>query len=173
MALMTVRNLKDIPEWDKSRIQFALTGGNRILAHPRFREELLKAKLTETQVNGVGPALTNHQVYARIVAGDQLHPLDNKDELDIEVILYRKTFSKVVGYTFTNSTTIWVNRKYFGKPKSIFSNLLHEGGGHQMGFLHNGRWATAVPYVLNQIAEKLWDELCQDIDREYEIWWNS
>lgn len=103
---------------------------------------------------------------------DQLNPLDKVGELDISLVLYRKSWSHVVGYTFTNSLTIWVNRRYFGEPKGIASNLMHEAS-HQCGFTHQGRWATTVPYVLNKIVEELWEMLCDDIDDAYIKWWWS
>jgi len=168
----TVGNLSRLHEWDRKKIEFALQGLNRIILLPQFREELMKAKLTETKIDGAGAALDNLQVYQWIMSADQLHPLDKLSEFDIDVVLYRKSFSKVVGYTFTNSLTVWMNRKFFGSPMGIASNLFHEAT-HQLGFLHNGSWSTAVPYVINRITEKLWDEHCIDIDLAYEKWWYS
>lgn len=172
MAKLSITNLAKLHEWDRVRCEYAQKGADRILASPRLKEEFLRAKLTETQPEGVNHALTNEEVYKRIIKADQLYPTDKMDELDIEVLLYRKTFSKVVGYTYTNAITIWVNRKYFGAPKGICSNLLHECM-HQLGFLHGGLWATSVPYTMNKISEKLWDELCKDIDAAYWKWWYS
>lgn len=164
---LVVTNLDCLHPWDKKRLEFAIEGANRILASPLFKTRLLEEKLTET--NG----LTNLQVYEKIMAGDQLNPFDKLGETDIKVMLYRKTWSRVVGYTFIDSVTVWMNRKFFGQPKGIGSNLIHEACGHQNGFLHQGRWATAVPYVLNRVTEELWDVLCVDIDEKYLEWWYS
>lgn len=168
MSKLVVKNLSSLGEWDRTRVSFAVQGANIILKSTQFLEAVLDAKLTET--NG----LTNNQVYSCIMRADQLNPLDKPDELDIQLTLYRKSFSRVVGYTFSNQLTIWVNRKYFGSAKSIASNLVHEAS-HQLGFTHNGVWATSVPYVLNRIIEKLWDTMpeVQAVDKKYWEWWNS
>ena len=166
MVRMEVTNLDQMHEWDAERIRFALEGINRILVSPMFEAEWLQAKLTETE------GLNNRQVYDRIVGADALSPLDKVGVLDVEVILYRKAWSKVVGYTFFNAVTIWVNRKFFGGPENIASNLLHEST-HQLGFGHAGHWATTVPYTANRIVEKLWPVLCKDVDERYWKWWYS
>lgn len=172
MSKVVVKNIKELGEWDQVRVGFAVEGLNRILASELFRAALLAEKLTETRFEGSTHALTNQEVYDRIMKADQLHPLDELGVLDISVVLYRKSWSKVVGYTFFDSLSIWVNRKFFGGPCSIASNLLHESS-HQLGFGHASTWATSVPYVMNKIVEKLWPVLCRDIDAKHDIWWNS
>src|SRR5690606_23212813 len=86
--------------------------------------------------------------------------------LDISVMMYYKSWSKVVGYTFEGGLTVWVNHKFFGSPKNTASNLLHEAS-HQLGYFHNGAWAKTVPYTMNRIVEELWDELCGKIEVEW------
>lgn len=166
MDRVVVTNLSALGDWDKVRVGFALKGLNRILELPAFKLAVLDAKFTET--NG----LSNLQVYEKIMEGDQLSPLDKKGVLDIQVVLYRKAWSRVVGYTYENGLTIWVNRKYFGDARSIASNLLHEST-HQLGFYHNSVWASSVPYTMNRIVEDLWKVYCQDVTKEYNDWWNS
>lgn len=134
------------------KINAAVQGLEKILNSDRFKIELLLAKMTET--NG----LTNQQVYDKIMAGDQVINGDEMGVLDFNLVLYRKSWSKVVGYTFTNSMTIWVNRKYFSTPKSISENIGHELM-HQLGFFHNKIWSTSVPYTMNRIVGKLWDKV--------------
>lgn len=169
---ISVENLKCLHEWDQKKIEFALQGANRLIQSKQFCDFWLQAKLTETTPEGYERPLTNQEVLNRILGGDQLNPLDKLNELDVKIVLYRKQYSKVVGYTFTNSLTIYMNRKFFSTPKYIASNLLHEAC-HQLGFLHGGIWATSVPYTANLAIESLWDAQCQDIDKAYLEWWNS
>ena len=161
-----VNNLGCLHEWDQEKVKFALKGLHRITALQEHDDLWLSANLTETN------DLTSLQVLNRLKGGDQLSIGDELNTLDFNLVLYRKSFSKVVGYTFTDSLTIWVNRKFFGGPKGIASNLFHEAT-HQLGFLHNANWATTVPYTANRIVEALWDKHCKDIDAEYLAWWNS
>jgi hypothetical protein len=163
-----ITNIEQIPEWDRSRLKFGQEAANIILASPRFKEELLKSKMTET--NG----MTSQQVYDCIMKADQLHPADKLGVLDIQAIMYYARWSGVVGYTYFNELKIWINRKFFGSPKYIQSNLIHESI-HQLGFGHGGIFSTSVPYTMNRISEKLYDELpeCQELEKRYWAWWYS
>lgn len=176
MSQLKITNLKSIPAgapgWDRERLEFAIRGANRIFAHPRFNEEWLKARLTETTPDEEYIPLTNAQVFERIMAADQKNPLDEKGVADIQVVMYYGRFSRVVGYTYFSETRIWVNRKFWGAPKYVCSNLMHEYT-HQLGFPHGGVWASSIPYTMNKIVEKLWDELCPDIEKDYWAWWYS
>jgi hypothetical protein len=168
MSRIEITNLEQIPEWDRSRLRFGQEAANIILASPRFKEELLKSKMTET--NG----MTSQQVYDCIMKADQLNPLDKLDVLDIQIVMYNARWSGVVGYTYFESLFVWVNRKFFGTPKYVASNLIHEPT-HQLGFGHGGKFSTSVPYTMNRIAEILYDELpeCQELEKRYWVWWNS
>lgn len=169
---LKVTNIDCLGEWDQDRIRFALEGNNRIFSDPAFKEDWLKADLRETKINGEGRSLSNQEVWDTLCKADQLAVGDDLGVLDFKVVMYRKSFSKVVGYTFVDSLTIWVNYRFFGHPKYIGSNLFHEGT-HQLGFLHESLWAYSVPYNANRIYEKHWDRLCKDIDDRYWKWYWS
>lgn len=136
----------------KKTLDRAVWGVNQIFAHPRFKEEILSRQFTET--NG----LKNEGIYECIQKGDQLNLADELGVVDLKVVMYNSWFSKVVGYTYLESLTIWVNEKFFAGPKSVGSNLAHESM-HQLGFKHDNYWGSSVPYQMNEIIEKLWKEL--------------
>lgn len=114
----------------------------KVVASPLFASKLLAATLTET--NG----LTNAQVLDKLVQAT----------LSITVWMYNRWWTKVIGYTYFKTNTIYVNRKFFHGPVSVGSNLLHECS-HILDFAHNGAWATSVPYTLNRIFEECCVEL--------------
>lgn len=102
-----------------------------------FRQKFLAATLTET-LN-----LTNSGV---------LQSLDSA-VVSITVWMYYRWWTKVIGYTYFKTNTIYVNRKFFGGPVSVASNLGHEIC-HILGFPHDKVWATSVPYTFNRIFEE-------------------
>lgn len=153
-------------EWDLKKLIYALQGLNRIAASARFKEEILKANCTETQ------DLTNEQVYEKLCSGNQLSADDEDGVNDFKAVMYRSRFSRVVGYTYLTSATIYFNSRFFGFPMSIASNVAHEVM-HTHGFTHATTWSTSWPYTMNRIIEKLWAELCQDIDADFKAWWYS
>lgn len=114
----------------------------KVVASPLFASKLLAASLTET--NG----LTNAEVLQKITAAS----------LEVTLWMYSKWWSKVVGYTYFKTNTIYVNRKFFRGPVAEGSNLLHEMS-HILGFAHEFVWETSVPYTLNRIFEECCVEL--------------
>ena len=149
---LKVANLSGFNDYDKGIIEKATWGVNYIFTHPRFKEEILSRQFTETQ------GLSNQGIYDCIEKGDQLNLSDELGVLDLKLVMYNSWFSRVVGYTYLTSLTIWINAKFFAGPKSVGSNLAHEAM-HQLGFTHNNYWASSVPYQMNEIIEKLWKEL--------------
>lgn len=136
----------------KDTLDRGVYGDNYIFAHPRFKEEVLSRHFTETG------GKNSEQIYETIQKGDQLNLADELGIIDLKIVMYNSWFSKVVGYTYLESLTIWINEKFFYGPKSVGSNLAHESM-HQLGFTHNSTWSTSVPYQMNDIIEKLWKEL--------------
>lgn len=106
------------------------------------------------ELGNVGPT-----VYQHILNGDERRPattaIDN--ELDIKIEMYRDDASNTVGYTYTNSDQIWVNRKYSDgyKPASLGSNMFHEWL-HKMSYGHSSASTScrpySIPYAIGYIA---------------------
>lgn len=130
----------------------AINGLNTIAKHPRFKKEILgRTYLEDLGEGGQG-------VWNRLVSGQQLTPEDKPGVLDFKAVMYASRFSKVVGYTYLESISIWINRKFFSTPQYVASNIAHETT-HQLGYTHQYSFDGTVPYQMNEIIEKLWDEL--------------
>lgn len=120
--------------------QAAIAKINEVVKSDCFKTELLKRNLIQT--NGK----TNQQVFETILASN----------IDIELSMYRKRFSKVNGYTYPSSKVINLNRKYhdYYGVCSVANNLAHEWT-HKIGFGHdynpNKLRPFSVPYSLNSI----------------------
>lgn len=108
-----------------------------------FADKVMAAQFSET--NG----FSNAQILSMV---------DNA-EPKITVRVYKSWWSKVVGYTYFKSNTIYVNRKYLGGLVGVASNLLHEVM-HILNFGHAGKWSSSVPYTMNRIFE----ECCLQMD---------
>lgn len=152
MTTIRVDGVSGLSSSQKGTLDRAIYGLNTIFAHPRFKEEILSRTFSET--NGHN----SYGVWETIEKGDQLNLGDQLGIIDLKVVMYNSWFSRVIGYTYLESLTVWVNEKFFYGPKSVGSNLAHEAM-HQLGFTHNGAWSTSVPYQMNEIIEKLWREL--------------
>lgn len=130
----------------------ALAGLQIIVSSPRLKDEFVSRTFTEAK------NMTGLEIYELIMKADQLSLKDDPGELDINLVMYSSRWSRVVGYTYLQEMTIWVNRRFFSSAKSVASNLFHEMM-HQFGFRHTKAFSTSVPYQANKIIEKLWDEL--------------
>ncbi len=101
---------------------------------------------TSSELGNVGLATYNH-----IRAGDERRPSATAvdQELDIKIEMYRDDASSTIGYTYTSSDQIWVNRKYSDgyKPSSLGSNMFHEWL-HKMSYGHSSASTSCRPYSI-------------------------
>lgn len=98
--------------------------------------------------------LSNEQVYARLMEGEEML-IPGKDGVwNIKLIPYRSR-KRVLGYTYRNRKEIWVNMRYYGLSwwgvDDISGNVTHEEC-HKLGFQHSFRrekkWPYTVPYAV-------------------------
>ncbi|HLT23246.1 MAG TPA: hypothetical protein VKZ84_07375 [Bacteriovoracaceae bacterium] len=103
---------------------------------------------------------TNAEIYQLILLGAEI--IGNRqanNTMDVELELYEDS-SKTIGYTYPNTTRIWMNRKYFSKytPAQVAGNLMHEWM-HKLGFTHTLKWNKdrqhTVPYAIGYLIEDL------------------
>lgn len=130
----------------REKIQAAAILIEKILATEDFRSRVLGHKFNGVKTFANNNGLTNRQVYDRILIGaETLFPVKN-NALDVEVELIYEN-SNTIGYTYPNSTRIWMNLKYFNNytPREIAANLMHEWL-HKLGFNHATSPTTERPY---------------------------
>ncbi|MCO4754350.1 MAG: hypothetical protein KC478_07695 [Bacteriovoracaceae bacterium] len=107
--------------------------------------------------------MTNEQIYNHILNGmEDLSPAKDH-EMDLELTLYYSK-TNTVGYTYPNTSEIWVNDRYFNKYSlgEVANNAIHEWL-HKIGFEHsfynNSDRPYTVPYAIGEIAEKIINSL--------------
>jgi hypothetical protein len=101
--------------------------------------------------------LSPEDIYEKLMKGaETLNPSENR-QMDLEVEMYFKKYTKVVGYTYPGSNKVMTNSKFHDKYDHcrVASNLTHEWS-HKLGFSHSSASdSRSVPYSLNRIIEKL------------------
>ena len=131
-----------------------------IVNHPRFKEEVSKYK---TGKGDSGFTFDNGEDYWRkFVESDELVTKEGIDyEIEMEIRDYY-SWNSVVGYMIHGRRATYVNTKFFdsNSDKRILSNFMHEHA-HHLGFYHrSGKYLRdSFPYFLNEVVEKLYDEL--------------
>ncbi len=135
-----------------------------VFGSEEFREAILNHTYRGRRTFANNKGLTNAQIYQKIMDGvERLYPKNN-NAMDLQVELYTDNFSKTLGFTRSNSQTVYINTKYFNKNNAIkiASNLTHEWL-HKLGFTHavhkcharQNSVPYAVGYIVKAIAEKL------------------
>jgi hypothetical protein len=106
-----------------------------------------------TETNGMTPV----EVYDLIMSGKDMY--GNADgDLDIDITLYHRRWSRVVGYTFKGSLRTFFNRKFWRNDAYVAGNILHEAC-HNCGFDHLGAWETSVPYFYGDTMNRMMQQL--------------
>jgi len=121
-------------ESEKKRLQDAVTYGNQKLAYSCFKEAVLAASYDNT--NGKTQA--------------QIYDLMSKETLKLSVEIFDGNWKEnywwhTVAYEGTGAQ-IRLNRYFLGDSDSISQTMLHERGGHALGFGHPRGVGTGQPY---------------------------
>lgn len=99
----------------------------------------------------------------------------------LNLVMYYKN-NRTVGYTYANSDTIWMNRKFHGgySLHQSAANLAHERA-HKLGYTHDfkrtSRRPNQVPYPVGAGIKKCSQDINYDIKEAervrvcHRIWW--
>ncbi len=128
----------------------------RVLNDESFNKALDKEiqnkaiKLTETKI-GDHDYTTSKEIINVLMSGKDLINSTEDHTIDIDVTLYNKPWSRVVGYSDGSGRT-WVNKKYLDimTPNELAGHILHEYL-HNVGFTHYEEHSTSVPYQLGNL----------------------
>lgn len=159
----TKLNLIQFSATNQEKIENAADLVKRIITSQEFKDAVVGFTYNGKKefVNNNG--LTNLQIYDRIIiAAERLTPAKNY-VLDAEIQLYYED-SSTIGYTYPNTSRIWMNTKYFDRytPYQVAGNLTHEWL-HKMGFVHDASDTPSrpysVPYAVGYMVRSLAGEL--------------
>ena len=147
----TVRlnSVSGFSENEKAKLQIALK-----FLETAINSELFKARvLTHTWLGkktfADNQGFTNEEIYNLIMSGKEVLKPVSDNVIDISLVIYTAMFRgrNVVGFTYPNTSTQWVNRRFFTTmtPAQIAGNLIHEYG-HKLGFDHDYKSTKKRPY---------------------------
>lgn len=147
----------------EAKVEAAIELIKKVIRTTKFRDMVLNHTFNGAK-KFASTSKTNLQVYNSIIAGaETLYPtVDN--EMDLQLELYTDMSSNVVGYTYPNTTKIWMNHKYFDTYTSnqVARNLIHEWS-HKLGYDHDfsatSQRPYSVPYGLGTIMGQLASEI--------------
>ncbi len=127
-----------------------------VVGTQEFRRRILNHTFEGRKIFVDNGGLTNQEIYQTILDGAERLSPNRNNRIDVQVELYYGS-TNVIGYTYPNSSRIWVNRKYFSiyTPAGVAQNLFHEWL-HKLGFNHAATWSDSrdysVPYAVGNIV---------------------
>jgi len=131
----------------------------KVVASEEFMRKVLDFTYQGQKIFVDNGGLTNLQIYQKILEGSETLLPSKNNALDLDVELYYEN-TTTIGYTYPNTTQIWVNTKYFStfSVAAVAANLMHEWL-HKLGFGHDVEYSPArdssVPYAVGRIVNTL------------------
>lgn len=143
----------------ESKVHKAVALIKKVVASKEFKERILSHSYEGKKTFVDNKGLTNEQIYQIILDGSETLMPGKNGRMDVELELYEQS-TNTIGYTYPNTTRIWVNKKYFNKynPVKVADNLFHEWL-HKLGFDHEVKYSKkrnySVPYAIGYLVEEL------------------
>ncbi len=144
----------------EDKVQKAVALIKKVIASKEFRHKVLNYTYNGKKSFFDNGGFTNAEVYQKILNGaEKMGDTTKNNTMNVELELYYAA-TNTIGYTYPNSTRIWMNTKYFNTytPVKVADNLTHEWM-HKIGFGHATSYSESrnhsVPYAVGYIVEEL------------------
>lgn len=143
----------------QDKVERAVELMKKVIATKAFKDEVINHTYNGKKTYVDNDGLTNAQIYQKLLDGaEKMGDTSKNNRLDVELELYYSPTS-TIGYTYPNSTRIWMNTKYFNNytPVNVTGNLTHEWL-HKLGFGHDSSATPSrpysVPYAIGYMMER-------------------
>lgn len=152
-------HLVNFPQEQEAKVHKAVELIKKVVASPEFKERILNHTYEGKKTFVDNKGLSNEQIYQIIADGSETMIPGKNGRIDVELELYQQA-NTTIGYTYPNTTRIWINTKYFNKytPVQVADNLFHEWL-HKLGFDHAIKYSKkrnySVPYAIGYLVEEL------------------
>ena len=121
---------------DQEKVEKAIELIKTVIASPEFKHRVVNYTYEGKKAFVDNKGFSNEEIYLKLIDGkEDLFP-EVDYQMDLELELYYSS-RNTVGYTYPNSTRIWMNTKYFNvfTPAEVAGNIFHEWI-HKLGFDH-------------------------------------
>ncbi|MCO4754310.1 MAG: hypothetical protein KC478_07495, partial [Bacteriovoracaceae bacterium] len=156
--------LRDFNTEQEAKMRLALDKAIIVLNSAEFRDRVINHTYNGQRTFVANNGQTNEEIYETIMAGsEKLKPgIDN--EMDLDITLYYQATS-TVGYTYANTTKIWVNSKFFNGYNlgQVAANAVHEWT-HKLGYGHTSNYTSARPYSVPYGVGSIINQMVNDLD---------
>lgn len=155
--------LREFSPEQEDKMRRALERLKIVVNSKEFKEAVLSHTYQGETTFVDNKGMSNVEVYQAIMAGVETLNDELDHEMDLDITLYYSNNS-TVGYTYPNTTRVWVNNKFFAgySLSKVAANAMHEWL-HKIGFGHDynrtARRAYSVPYAVGTIVRNLIDEM--------------
>lgn len=152
-------HMVNFPQEQEDKVHQAVDLIKKVVASAEFKNRILNHTFEGKKTFVDNKGFTNEQIYQIILDGSETMIPGKNGRMDVELELYQQS-TNTIGYTYPNTTRIWVNTKYFNKytPVQVADNLFHEWM-HKLGFDHAIRYSKSrnysVPYAIGYLVEEL------------------
>lgn len=152
-------NLRNFPQEQEAKVHEAVELIKKVVTSSEFKDRVLSHTYEGKKTYVDNKGFTNEQIYQLILDGSETLVPGKNGRMDVELELFHQS-SNTIGYTYPNTTRIWVNKKYFNKytPVQVADNLFHEWL-HKLGFDHALKYSKSrnysVPYAIGYLVEEL------------------
>ena len=134
----------------------------RVVNSDEFKDRVINFKNTKGErAFASNKGLSNEQIYQIFMEGRETLRPNTPGEMNFDLRLYNRSWSRVIGYTTPDTNLININWKYFKNfgAHEVAANLAHEWT-HKIGFDHTSAAEHdsapyAIGYIIEEIAAKL------------------
>lgn len=144
---------------DQVKVEKAIEIIKAVISSPEFKHRVVNHTYEGKKTFVDNKNFSNEEIYQILLNGreDLIPEVDY--EMDLELELYYSS-RNTVGYTYPDTTRIWMNTKYFNvfTPAEVAGNIFHEWT-HKLGFDHASSYSVArdssVPYAIGYLIRDL------------------
>lgn len=148
---------------DLEKIKSALKWTEQVINSEEFRRAVIdhtwqgKRQFSST-------SMSTQDVLTSLIIGREILSKIDDYEWDLDLELYYSRLSRVIGYTYPNVTTVYMNSKYFAyfSVPQVVNNIVHEHC-HKLGFDHDFNYTDrrpySVPYAVGDIAQRVCEKM--------------
>lgn len=145
--------MRNFTDKDKVKVHKAAEILETVMNSQEFKERVLNFTFKGEKQFYMNNGLSNKEIYAQLMTGEEVLMPNSVGIMNFDLSLYRSKnpWSKVKGYTKSDTMRIWMNKKFFRKSSwtsiNVAGNMAHEWV-HKMGYGHDYRHNADRPYTV-------------------------